>query len=135
MSRAGLASLKAFSSSLRTLPRVLAQRITEKAAPLLTQEALKTFDASENAYGVPWRPGSEGQRVTLRKSGSLARYIHYVAIGTRLRVALGVAYAKYQVGRRPIFPSQSAGLPPAYQKILADVAQRETAAFLAEASR
>ena len=47
-----------------------------------------------------------------------ARQIRYVAIGTKLRVALGVAYAKFQIGRRPVFPTQGGTLPVEYSRTL-----------------
>jgi hypothetical protein len=115
-------SLSKFAQDLRRLPRVVAQQITAKAAPAITALGQTTFDASQNAYGVPWQAGADGARVTLRKSGRLARYIHYVAIGTKLRVALGVPYAKYQIGRRPVFPTQGKALPPEYVRTLEKIA-------------
>ena len=44
--------------------------------------------------------------------------IRYVAIGTRLRLALGVAHAKYVIGKRPVFPRQGESLPKAYLETL-----------------
>lgn len=117
-------SLSEFASDLRRLPRVVAQRVAAEAAPALTALANKSFGSSETPYGVAWRPGAKGQRVTLDKTGSLKRYIHYVAIGTKLRVALGVKYAKYQVGRRPVFPKQYGALPPSYVQALQRTAVR-----------
>lgn len=130
--QSSLASLAKFSSSLRALPTQLALRIADKSAPALTELAMQTFNAGEDSYGVTWEPGAEGQHITLRQTGALAKYIRYVAIGTKLRVALGVAYAKYQVGKRPIFPTQGGLLPLAYSRKLAEIAQREAKAFLAE---
>ena len=115
-------SLAKFSQDLRRLPRVVAQKITSAAAPAITELGRKTFEASENAYGVPWAPGEEGQKITLRKTGALARYVHYVGIGTKLRVALGVKYAKYQIGKRPIFPTQGKSLPTEYVRTLSRIA-------------
>jgi hypothetical protein len=107
-------SLKRFSAKLRELPRVLAEKVAQAAAPALTEAAQATFNAGQDAFGVPWAPGKDGQQVTLRESGALASGIRYVAVGTKIRVVLGVSYAKYQVGRRPIFPRQGDPLPPAY---------------------
>jgi len=124
--RAGLRgspqTLARFSQELRRLPRVVAQKVTAAAAPVITDLARATFNASQTAEGIPWAPGADGQRVTLRKSGALARRVHYVGIGTKLRVALGVAYAKFQIGRRPVFPSQGSPLPAAYAEALHQVA-------------
>lgn len=104
-------SIKDFSDSLRRLPRVIAQEIAARAAPELTALSKRTFDAGEDPYGVAWAPGKDGHRVTLHKTGALESFIRYVAIGTKLRVALGVPYAKYQIGKRPVFPRQAGVLP------------------------
>jgi hypothetical protein len=124
-----VSSLAKLSANLRALPRVVAQKVTTAAADALTQAARETFDAREDAYGQAWEPRADGARATLRKSGSLASRIHYIAIGTKLRVALGVAYAKYVVGRRRIFPAQGGALPASYvrtlQRIAADVCRQE----------
>jgi hypothetical protein len=114
-------TLAQFAQDLRRLPRVVALKVCEAAAPVLTDIAMQTFNAGETPYGLAWAPGEHGQKVTLRKTGDLAKYIRYVAIGTRLRVALGVKYAKYQIGKRPIFPRQDE-LPPAYLEALHRVA-------------
>ena len=125
------ATLKKFSQDLRRLPKVVAHKIAEESAPALTSAAMSTFDASEDAYGNAWLPGDHGQTVTLRKTGNLARTIKYVAIGALLRIALGVSYAKYQIGKRPVFPSQTSTLPDAYTQILerkaVEVVRRELA--------
>ena len=117
-------SLSQFAADLRRLPRVVAQRVAAEAAPELTKLAEKSFGESETPYGAPWRPGVKGQRVTLDKTGALKRYIHYVALGTKIRVALSVRYAKYQVGKRPVFPKQYGALPPSYMQALQRTAVR-----------
>lgn len=109
-----LSSLKKFSAALRELPRVLAQKVATAAAPALTEVALATFNAGEDAFGITWAPGANGQHVTLRKSGGIAGGVFYVAIGTKIRVRLGVPWAKYQLGKRPIFPKQGEVLPKPY---------------------
>lgn len=112
-------SLKDFARRLRTLPTVVAHKVAQAAAPILTEAAQSTFASGETPYGVGWAPGVDGKRVTLRKSGALARGIRYVAIGTRLRLALTTSYAKYQVGRRQVTPGQGAALPGDYAAALA----------------
>lgn len=110
-------SLTDLAAKLRALPRVVAIKVAAAAAPVLTEAARATFDAGENAYGLTWAPRADGSRATLRRSGSLESGIHYVAIGTKIRVALGVAYAKYVVGKRPVFP-RPGNLPVEYQRLL-----------------
>lgn len=117
-----IASLAKFSADLRRLPTVVAQKVAEAAAPALTEVARSTFSAGEDAYGGTWAIRQDGTRATLTKSGALSNKIHYVAIGTRLRVALGVPYAKYVVGKRPVFPRQGGALPTSYVETLQRVA-------------
>lgn len=123
MSVAGnFGSLRKFSQSLRTLPKVAAQKITAAAAPVITALAISTFDAGEDAYGDEWQPSADGHRVTLHKTGALENQVYYVGVGTKLRVALGVPYAKYQIGKRPVFPKQGEDLPKAYVEALSTIA-------------
>lgn len=125
-------SIARFSSGLRTLPTRLAQLTAEKAAPIITEAAETTFHASQDPFGVPWVPGVDGQTVTLRKTGALEEKVFYVAIGTRLRVAIGVPYAKYQIGKRNVFPSQGALLPATYSDALAKAAAEAGREYMAE---
>lgn len=111
-------SLEQFAADLRRLPRVVAIRVAEEAAPALTALANETFAASETPYGANWKAGAKGQRVTLNQTGALKRFIRYAAVGTKLRVVLGVRYAKYQIGKRPVFPRQTGALPPSYVQAL-----------------
>jgi len=124
LSAAALNSLRDFTRSLAGLPTTVATKVAAAAAPAITDAARATFDASTDAYGVPWASGAEGQTVTLKDTGTLASTIRYVAIGTKLRVALGTAYAKYQVGRRPVTPRQGDPLPAAYRQALASAAAK-----------
>lgn len=119
-----LKSLKQFAQDLRRLPRVVAIRVAAEAAPEISKLADASFEARSTPYGKPWAPGVKGQPVTLQKTGALLRYIRYVAIGTRLRVALGVPYAKWQIGKRPVYPKQAGELPDSYVQVLERTAAR-----------
>lgn len=112
--RGDFSKLHRLEASLRELPRVVGQKVATASASTITSLARATFEAGENAYGDTWEPGADGRRVTLRKSGRMAAGVSYVAIGARLRARLGPKYAKYQVGKRPIFPRGGASLPNAY---------------------
>ncbi len=124
-----MSTLAQFSASLRRLPTVVAQKVAAEAAPVLTAMVRQTFEAGTDAFGGSWKIRADGTRATLRKSGDLARHIKYVAIGTKVRIALGVAYARYQIGTRPVAPKQGEGLPVAYarelSRITADVCRAE----------
>lgn len=129
--RGDLSSLKNFSAALRRIPTVVAEKVAAAAAPEITSLALATFNASQDAFGAPWDAGRDGKAVTLRDSGTLARFIKYVAIGTKIRVSLGVSYARYQIGKRPIFPKQGEPLPASYVAVLKRVASEVMRAELA----
>lgn len=126
-----LDALNKLARRLRELPKVVAGRVTDAAAPKLTAIANADFDAGRDPYGVAWPPGADGHRVTLRRSGALGRLVRYVGIGTKLRVALVVPYAKYQIGRFRVFPRQGATLPKTYTEAIsatvADVCAKELA--------
>lgn len=126
-----IASLSKFASALRALPVGLAQEVARRAAPVITRFAQDSFDSSRDPYGAPWAPSATGEVVTLRRTGALERFVHYVAIGTRLRVALGVPYAKYQIGKRPVFP-RAGLLPASYSRELAQITSDATREFLAK---
>jgi hypothetical protein len=119
-----MSSIREFASKLRALPLVVAIKVAEDVAPALTAKAKGSFDRSETPYGVPWEPGVDGQKITLRKTGALESTLRYVAIGTRLRVALGTSYAKYQIGKRHVFPAQGGELPTEYQEALTTSTQK-----------
>lgn len=117
-----IASIRRFSDDLRRLPERLAHEVAEAAAPELTKLSQANFNASENPYGVPWDPSIEGEKVTLRQTGLLARTLVYKPIGRKLRMQLGPRYAKYQVGKRRVAPTQGAALPPEWSRTLARIA-------------
>ena len=124
-----MSSLADFAARLRKLPTVVAQQVAAASAPVLTAMVQQTFDAGTDAFGGSWKILEDGTRATLRKSGDLSKYIKYVAIGTRVRLSLGVRYARYQIGVRPIAPKKGQGIPLAYtrelQRITAEVCKRE----------
>ncbi len=123
--RLDLSSLAKLSSVLRALPVAIAQEVAKRAAPVISRFAKESFDKSVDPYGAPWAPSVDGSVITLRATGTMEKFVHYVAIGTKLRVALGVKYAKYQIGKRPIFPR--AGLLPAQYSAELEQLTQETA--------
>ena len=124
-----MSSLAEFAARLRKLPTVLAIEVAKAAAPVMTDLVHQTFEASEDAFGGSWKIRSDGSRATLKKSGALAKNVKYVAVGTKIRLALGVSYARYLIATRPIAPKQGQGLPVSYSQALsrvtADVCRRE----------
>jgi hypothetical protein len=130
VSKLRIQSLDKLTKTLNALPKVLGEEIARRAAPIISRFAKESFDRSSNAYEVPWSPADSGELVTLRKSGKLEKFLVYVAIGTKLRVALGVAYAKYQIGKRPVFPTQGGILPKKYSTALQTLTREAAKEYL-----
>jgi len=116
--KADTSSLSKFSRSLRDMPKNVAIDVAKRAAPIITQFANDSFAASADPYGVPWAPAEDGSKVTLVDTGDMRRDIQYEANGTKLRVKLGQPYAKYQIGKRPVYPKQGGLLPRKYTDAL-----------------
>jgi len=114
-------SLKKFGQQIKRLPKETAIKVAELAAPEITKLGHETFAESTDAYGKPWKPGADGRRVTLHDTGKLESRLRYEARGTKLRVNLGVRYAKYQIGKRPVFPKRGL-LPDHYVRVLERIA-------------
>jgi hypothetical protein len=122
--------LREFARSLRRVTDTATmQRIAERVAPDLTDAAQASFAARETPYGDAWRPGADGNDVTLERSGALRSGLKFVAIGTRVRCVLGARHAKYQVGKRQVLPSGV--LPESWQDHIRTVAHDEIAKTLA----
>lgn len=119
-----IARLRAFSRKVKRLPKATAALVALDVADDITAVSQETFASSQNAYGVPWQPGKAGQRVTLVDTGALVRGLAFVAAGGRIKCRLGVRYARYQIGKRPVFPRRGAPLPAAYLDVLRAAAVR-----------
>lgn len=118
MKRSDTSSLSKFSRSLSEMPKNVAIDVAQRAAPIITAFANESFASSSDPYGVPWAPGEDGQKITLVDTGDMRRDIRYEANGTKLRVKLGQDYAKYQIGKRPVYPKQGGLLPRKYSDAL-----------------
>ena len=126
-----IGKIRLLEKSIRDLPRVIGAKVAASAALEISRLARATFYAGQNAYGDRWLPGYDGKPVDLRETGALAGGVAYVATGTKLRARLGPAYAKYVIGKRPIFPTGK--LPLAYQAALHADAVRVIRGELAKA--
>lgn len=114
--RGNVGSLRALQKRLNADPQVLAHKVAAAAVGAINSEALRTFSAGQAPTGYVW-PESKvtGARVDLVESGRLRGQIRYVADGARIRCIIGVKYAKYQIGKRPVFPPRGAPLPAPYR--------------------
>lgn len=116
-------SLRKFSEGLRKLGKGMGHLVAKRAAPAITANARATYDAGTDTYGTPWPAGADGQSVDLKESGAMYSGVEYKPIGDRLRVALNVPYAKFQIGKRSPFPTQDGPLPVAYERSLVSAAE------------
>jgi hypothetical protein len=121
-------SLRKFSAGLRSFGRGMAHAVAKRAAPAITAEARKTYEAGTDPYGTPWEPSVDGKTVHLKDTGAMFALLQYVPIGEKLRVALTTKYAKYQIGKRQVFPTQDGPLPASYQAALSSASEETFAA-------
>lgn len=117
------ADLRKFGKSLTDLSVGLGTAVASSSAEKITELGRGTFEAGQDAYGTPWAPGADGKPVDLKETGALEEHLSYKAVGRKIRSALGVAYAKFQIGKRPVYPRGA--LPPAYVEALKETAQTE----------
>lgn len=115
--RGDIGKIRKLEQAIRALPSTrLAHKVAAASAGVLTDLVRETFRRGENAYGDLWEPGARGQRVTLHKSGLFEKSVGFTSVGTRIRGLLTARYAKYQVGRRQVFPRKR--LPVAYVDVI-----------------
>jgi hypothetical protein len=108
-----VSKLKRLSKTLQQLPTTLGAEVAKKVAPDLTGRAQASFRAGESVYGDPRPTRKDGSEMTLVKSGRLLSNIRFVSVGTRVRAALNVRYAKYYI-RFGILPRGGAKVPTAW---------------------
>jgi hypothetical protein len=120
--------LRAFAKGLRALPRVAAVKVAQRAAASLTGALTGSFDSGLTAYDEPRPLGSRGNRLTLRQTGRLRSLLRMVYDGsTRLRAALTVPYARYQI-RFGVLPRGGDAMPAKWSRLL----ERDTGAVIGE---
>lgn len=121
--RPDTSKLSKLAASLRQQPVVLAQKIAAQVAPGVTAKAQQAYSAGQTVYGDARPTGAAGNALTLVQSGATQGSLRFVAIGTRVRVALGTRYAKYLIGKYRILPSGA--LPVAWRDAIAALARTE----------
>ena len=114
-------SMNAFRKKLLSLPTAGTVKVTEKAAPKLTELGQRSYEEHRSPEGRPWQRSVTGEHVTLVDTGLLRKFLKYFGVGRKLRVRLPVPYAKYQIGKRPVFPQAGLPLPQGYKDVLSDV--------------
>ena len=127
--RGNINKLSQISSAIRKLPVRVAQRTAEQAAPAITARARTSFAAGETAYGDTRREGVDGRTLSLQRTGAFFATLRFVAIGTRVRAALGTAYAKYLM-RFGVLPRGGGRMPLAWSNDITKIARAEIASDL-----
>lgn len=117
-------TIRRFGRKLEELPVLLAQNVATASAEKISELGRQTFEQGQDAYGTPWAPGADGKPVDLEESGALKARLSYKATGRKIRSELGVNYAKFQIGKRNVYPRDGA-LPPAYVETLTETTQNE----------
>lgn len=91
---------------LRKLPRTLASKVAERAAPSMTDLTQTAYGGSTDVYGTP-RPKSDVDRsdLDLYRTGDARRALTFANEGTIVRVRFGTDYTKYLVGKYRVLPN------------------------------
>ena len=110
-------SLGAVASTIRRLPVRAAIAVAATAAPALTTQMRGEFDSGQTAYGDA-RPEGVAGPVSLVRTGDLRRLLRFAATGTRLRVVLGLRYARFMIGRFKILPGGRGAIPTAWKRTI-----------------
>lgn len=119
--------LRALRQQIASLPSV-AERVARRAAAEFRKLAKADFDAGRTPDGDAWKPGKDGKRVTLKKSGRLEKKAtDYEASGRHVRATVTtVPYARFQL-RRGYMPRT---LPAAWATRLRELARQEIEAHV-----
>lgn len=117
-------TIKNLNRKLQSIGPKTAAYVAQEVAPLLSAEGLRTFDQQTAPSGWKWPPGKKPGDGDLVRDGSLRRFVRYRAYGSKVAVRIGVSYAIYQIGKRPVYPFQTLRLTPAYEKAIIDTFTR-----------
>lgn len=117
-------TLRAFSRNLSNISTVLAQRVAERGAPVITSMAGASYDSGKTAYDEARPLGVAGNSLDLVVSSKARDSLRFVATGTRIRCVLGPRWAKFLVGKYKVLPQS---LPEKWSKALGDIANDELA--------
>jgi len=116
-------SLNRIAKRLRAVPLNLGRAVAKIAAPAITDDAQASFAAGETVYGDA-RPDGKSGPLTLEKSGRLRGGIKFVSIGSIMRAALTVPYARFMI-KYGILPRGGAEMPTAWREHIADLTHAE----------
>lgn len=97
-------------------------QIASEGSSALTGQTQGFFRAGKTVYGDS-RPAGKSGPLSLYRTGATARMLQFVAIGTRLRAALGTEYARYLI-RYGILPNSRAAIPVSFRRALDEIAAR-----------
>ncbi len=121
--------LRALAKSLRQSPRVLAQNVAAKAAPVISSLAQAAYDSGSTVYDEPRPLGVAGQQLDLVVSGKVRGALGFSAVGTIVRCVLGPRYSRFLVGKYRILPLGA--LPVRWSRAIGEIARAEADRFFA----
>lgn len=121
---AAYTSIENLNIRLGKLGEKTAEYVAKEVAPLLSKEGLRTFDQRMAPSGWKWPPGKKPEDGDLVRDGSLRKFIRYSPYGTKVGVRIGVDYAPFQIGKRPVYPYHTQRLPDAYANAIIGTMQR-----------
>lgn len=104
MLKGNVNDLRKLGARLNKFPTTVVHNVARKTAPVLTQRANSAYTSGRTVYGDRRPTGSNGQPLTLRRTGATEATLRFVAVGTIVRCVLGTPYAKYLIGNYRVLP-------------------------------
>lgn len=129
---AGISSIARLRTAIKDLPIRIRSAVAKDAEAVLTTLVRESFDAGRTAYGTARPAGTNGQALTLRKTGATRSDLGFVAVGTIVRAVLGRNYQRFLVGKYAVLPQS---LPAAWSKELGQIVREYAEDFQREALR
>ena len=116
--KGNLSSIAGLKTRLRALPVTIANDVSQRAAPALTDLTVDAYLTDRTVYGESRPSAKDGSTLTLHKTGETRRTLQFVANGTIVRCVLGTKYARYLIGKYGILPNGA--LPVKWSRKLAE---------------
>lgn len=127
-----IGSMNRLRSAIKGLPLRIRTAVAKDAAGMLTLAVRESYDNGETVYDTPRPKGTNGQALTLRKTGATRSDLGFVAVGTIVRAVLGRNYQRFLVGKYQILPQR---LPAAWSEKLGQLVGEYAEDFQREALR
>lgn len=127
-----IATVDKLRTTIKALPLRIRTAVARDAAEVLTWSIREQYDAGRTVYDTPRPLSVDGDKLTLKKSGTTRATLSFVTVGTIVRAQLSTKYSKYLVGKYKVLPQR---LPIAYSEALQKIVREYIEDFESEVNR